>query len=198
MVKNKMNHLKEQKMKILISIFLKWLPLAVLSAGLCGLVYVAVQQSLRMNGNDPQIQIAEDTAAALSAGTNIEALMPAQNVDIAESLAPFMIIYDGSGKIKASNAKLHGVDPVIPAGVLDSARQNGENRVTWQPESGVRIAAVIAAYHDGYVLSGRSLRETEKREDQTQFLSGAALAAIWAATFVLIALLEIMGKRFMA
>jgi hypothetical protein len=44
--------------------FLRWLPLAVAITILAGLVYATVQQSLRQGANDPQIQLAEDTAAA--------------------------------------------------------------------------------------------------------------------------------------
>ena len=45
-------------MKTVFQIFKKWLPLAIATAGLCALVYLTVQQSLRMDANDPQIQMA--------------------------------------------------------------------------------------------------------------------------------------------
>ena len=182
-------------MKFFGRVFLKWLPFAVLAAGLCGLVYVAVQQSLRISGNDPQIQIAEDTASALAAGTNPNTFMTAQKVDLAKSLAPFIITFDDTGSAKTSSAQLNGQTPSVPQGVLDNARQNGENRVTWQPENGVRIAAVVAPYPGGFVLAGRSLLEIEKREDQAQFLSVVAMLAIWVATFVLLGLVEILQGR---
>jgi hypothetical protein len=34
-------------------------------------------------------------------------------------------------------------------GALDYARQNGQNRVTWQPEAGVRMATVVVPYNSG-------------------------------------------------
>ena len=45
-----------------------WLPLGLVTLILCGLVNLAVQQNYRMSANDPQIQIAEDVADAVSQG----------------------------------------------------------------------------------------------------------------------------------
>lgn len=39
--------------------------------------------------------------------------------------------------------------------------------MTWEPQSGVRIASVTVAAKDYYVLSGRSLTEVEKNESET-------------------------------
>jgi hypothetical protein len=73
-----------------------------------------------------------------------------------------MIVYDDQGEAVASSGALHGQIPSLPAGVLDYVRENSEDRVTWQPEAGVRIAAVIVRFEgveSGFVLAGRSLRE---------------------------------------
>lgn len=78
------------------SIFKAWLPIAVVIVALCALVYASVQQSLRQGANDPQIQMAEDVATVLPAG----------KVDLALSLAPFVIIYDSTQKVLASSAVL--------------------------------------------------------------------------------------------
>ena len=45
-------------MKKMRNILRHWFPLAVVATAFCGLVYVAVQQELRQNANDPQIQMA--------------------------------------------------------------------------------------------------------------------------------------------
>jgi hypothetical protein len=159
------------------SILRHWLPLAVVITALCGLVYLAVQQDLRQGANDPQIQIAEDAATALAGGAPVESVLPAGRVDVAESLAPFLVVFDGSGGPVASSGLLHGQTPALPAGVLDYVRTHGEDRITWQPEPGVRIAAVIVGYggaEGGFVLAGRSLREVEVREDQALMEAGAA------------------------
>ena len=81
----------------IMNIIRAWLPLAVLATAFCGLAYVTVQQALRQDANDPQIQMAEDTAAALDKGAGSDAVLPAQHVELASSLAPFVILYDASG-----------------------------------------------------------------------------------------------------
>jgi hypothetical protein len=182
-------------MQMLIAVFKKWLPLAIVTAGLCGLIYLTVQQSLRSYANDPQIQMAEDAASALDAGANADQLVPAQKVDIAASLAPFMMVFDDAGNILASSAMLHNENPALPAGVLDYTRQKGEDRVTWQPESSVRIATVIVKNDGGFVLAGRSLREIEKREDQILALCELGLAVLWIVTFIIIGIEEFIANK---
>jgi hypothetical protein len=182
-------------MQILLKIFKKWLPLAIATAGLCALVYLTVQQSLRMGANDPQIQLAEDAASNLNAGASVESVVPSTKVEIAESLAPYLIVYDTSGNILASSATLDGTVPAYPAGVLDYARQKGQDRVTWQPEVGVRMATVVVRYNNGFVMAGRSLTEVEQRESQVESLTGLAMLGIWAATLLVIGLGELVGRK---
>ena len=182
-------------MQIIFRIVKKWLPLAFLTAGLCALVYLTVQQSLRMGANDPQIQMAEDAASQLNTGAGVKSVLPSTKVEIAESLAPFMIVFDKSGNVLASSATLHGTVPAYPAGVLDYVRKNGQDRVTWQPEAGVRMATVVTPYQNGFVMTGRSLTEVEKRESQVESLSGLAMLGIWAMTLVIIVLGELVGRQ---
>lgn len=177
-------------MQRMIKIFQQWLPLAVITVALCGLVYLAVQQALRQAANDPQIQLAEDAATALAKGETIpDILAGARTVDIGQSLAPFVIFYDESGKPGISSGLLHGETPVPPPGVFDYTRANGQNRVTWQPESAVRIAAVlqhVGGAKPGFVLAGRSLREVEVRENQVLFAATLAMfITLLALLFVL-------------
>jgi hypothetical protein len=139
--------------------------------------------------------MAEDAANALNAGASVDAIVPAAKVELATSLAPFIIVFDDSGNLMASSTTLHGSVPLYPSGVLDYTRQNGEDRVTWQPENGVRMATVIVKYDKGFVLAGRSLREVEKRESQMEQLSRLALLAIWAATFIVVVLGELIGRK---
>ena len=144
-------------------ILARWIPLALTISCLCGLLYVTVQQVLRQSANDPQIQVAEDTAAALDNHQNI--VISNNKIDLTKSLSPFTMIFDKNGKMTSSEAELDGQIPVIPSGAFDYVAQNGEDRLTWQPEAGVRIAAVITKYNNGYVVVGRSLREVEKQEN---------------------------------
>lgn len=129
-----------------------------------GVVYVVAQQQLRSGANDPQIQLAEDTAASLNRGASTLVLSAAPKVDIAQSLAPFVIIFDNNKQVLTSTAQLDNSNPVLPPGVLTNTTATHQNRLTWQPRKGVRIAAVVEKSNDGYVLAGRSLREVEKRE----------------------------------
>ena len=181
-------------MQRILNIVRVWLPIAAVTVGLCGLVYLTVQQSLRQGLNDPQIQMAEDTAAALGQGQAAMNLLPSTQVDVTSSLAPFLIVYDDAGKVLVSSGVLHGQTPSVPTGVLEYTRTNGEDRVTWQPEAGVRIAAVVVHYdgtQSGFVLAGRNMREVEKREAQTEQLSFLAMAAILAVSLVLVVFGEI-------
>ena len=185
----KLNHFPV--MKILKDIFRQWLPIAAVTTALCGLVYVAVQQVLRHSANDPQIQMAEDAAQALARDGTIETVLPAAKIEIAQSLAPFLTIFNTAGEPLASSGVLHGEPLHLPPGVFNYVRQHGEERVTWQPERGVRMASVVVRFDGakpGYVLAGRSLREVEKREAQVGFQAGVAWLFIVGASLVLVAL----------
>jgi hypothetical protein len=153
--------------------------LAGIATGIALALYAIPQQVLRNGANDPQIQLATDTAARLEDGSAPSDAVPAGNVDMARSLAPFVIAYDDQERPLASQAKLNGGVPAPPAGVFDYVRQHGEERVSWQPilgkVRGVRVAAVIervGGAHQGFVLAGRSLREVEAREEEVREMAG--------------------------
>lgn len=176
-----------------------WLPLAAAFTMLVGLVYLAVQQSYRMGANDPQIQMAEDAASALAVADDFaqaaQSIVPEGKIDIAQSLAPYLIVFDANGKPLAANAVLHDQTPGLPAGVFDYTRQHGEDHISWQPEPGVRSAAIIVAVNggrSGFVMAGRSMREVEKRIEQfTVTISGIWLVAM-ALTLGLVVLFEVL------
>ncbi len=135
-----------------------WIPIGFVTTVLAGTIFVAVQQSTRQAAYEPQIQVAED-ASDLKLVSNTK-------VDISKSLNTFTIIFDGSGKVLATNAMLDGQTPQLPAGVLDYTKVHGEDRITWEPKEGVRIATVIEYFggaNSGFVLAGRNMREVEKR-----------------------------------
>jgi hypothetical protein len=174
-------------------IFKTWLPFAVVVTAFCALTYVAVQQALRQGLNDPQIQMAEDAAADLNGGETAQGLVaPKYQVNLATSLAPFLIVYDASGEPVAGSGVLDGQLPDYPKGALESAKQNGENRVTWQPNVDVRIASVVVPYENGFVVAGRNMREVEKRESQTETFAGATWLLTLIATFIVIAFGELV------
>lgn len=172
------------------NILRSFLPLAAVATILSLLIYTAVQQNYRQGANDPQIQIAEDTANLLTSGGSIQSITPSTQVDLSKSLATFIIVYDSNGKELVSSAILDNKTPVLPDGVLNDAKNKGELRFTWEPKAGVREATVVAYYSgktQGFILSGRSLKEVEVREDWLSkyvFLSwlGSLIASLFLIT----------------
>ena len=154
--------------------------LSVVITLLCGTIYIAVHQNYRQSANDPQVQISESVAGMLSRGEDLTSILPEQKADLNGSLATFIIVYDDSQNPTVSTAQLDGQTPELPKGVLDFAKENGQNRVTWQPKAGVRIAAVVTRYDKGYVLAGRSIREVESR---IKMLT-KQLASAWFVTII--------------
>lgn len=175
------------KLGKLIIVIKHWIPLGITITALCGLIYLAVQQDMRLSANDPQIQIVEDLAANLTKGETAQALIPVAEIDISRSLAPFIIIYDNEGRPVASSAVLKGRIPSLPPGVFTDSKQKGQLRFTWQPEPGIRSAAVITHFEGakpGFVLAARSLREVRKREDNLLKEVVAAWVITLAVTFL--------------
>jgi hypothetical protein len=165
------------------------LSIAVATTALCGLVFAAVQQSMRQSANHPQIQIAQDAADALARGDAPESVAPAAHIDIAKSLAPFIVVFNDRGDAIASSGQLHGQPLHLPGGVLDNVRLHGENRLTLQPEPAVRVASVIVPFsgpNPGFVLSGRSLREVESRTAQLRIFVFIAWVAALAVSLLIV------------
>ncbi len=164
-----------------------WLPFAVVISAFCLLAYATVQQALRQELNDPQIQMAEDTAYSLSNGATVDLVITGTKVEMSRSLAPFIDIYDLNGAPIAGSGLLNGQLPDFPTGALDTAKQKGDNRVTWQPNADVRIASVVVPYNNGFVMAGRNIREVEQRESQTEMFAGVTWILALIATFIVIA-----------
>jgi hypothetical protein len=165
-----------------------WLPIAAATTGLAGIVYVTGQQNLRLGNDDPQVALARRTAARLDTGAAPASVVPDQ-VDLATSLDPFVLVLDPDGRLLASSARLHGDSPSYPAGVFGTVRRRGEARVSWQPEPGVRDATVAVPWEGGYVVAGRSLELTEQHIDQLGLLVGAG----WLATLALVAVAALVA-----
>lgn len=176
-------------------VFLRWLPFAGLASALCLLIYVSAQQTGRQMANDPQIQIARETRTALAGGQPISALIPQTQTELATSLSPFITAVSDDGSVIASSARLHGQLRTVPEGVLKSVKANGEERVTWQPEPGVRMATIVVknpGSSGGFIVVGRSLLETESRIQQL----GSLLFLGWAATLIGVLILVTFSESF--
>ena len=146
---------------------------------------VTVQQMLRRGANQPQYQLAEVYVRQLTSGSEPDQIVPAGHIDLANSLAPFVIVYDDQVRPLASNGYLQESVPTPPPGVFDYARRHAINVLTWQPRPGVRIAAVVRRINGpnpGFVLTGRSLIMVEEQERLLWYMS----FGVW---FLILALL---------
>jgi hypothetical protein len=177
--------------KQVLNILKAWLPLAIVTTCLSGLIYLSVQQNIRISANDPQIQIAEDIAAQLTKGQDPRAFVPSTTTELSKSLATYIMLFDKDGKLVGSSVTLDGKNPVVPQGVFSQTQKSltGETRFTWQPKPGVRSAVVVDYYKGpvpGFVLIGRSIREIEIREKQQEYIVFLG----WAVT-MLVSLLAV-------
>lgn len=140
---------------------------AIIITGIMLCVYAAVQQTYRSSANDPQIQISRDLSYALSKGKSINKLLPADTIDLQQSLAVFTELFDDNGKPIQSTGLLNKQLPQPPQNVINYTKSHNENMITWQPQADVRMAMVfekVNAGNIGYVAAGRSLKEIEIRE----------------------------------
>lgn len=162
--------------------FRVWVPVAVAIVVGGGLVYGAVQQNYRSAANDPQVQVAEDIQSALVQGVaSPETIAPTPpTVDINASLSPFVVMFSATGTPLGASVALEGKLPTISQGILEHANGKTDYRFTWQPKSGLRIAAVVRKFdgkESAYILVGRSLREVQNRINQLAIMVGAFTAA---------------------
>ena len=154
-----------------------------IATGLGLALYAIPQHVLRSGLNDPQIQMAGDLAIILDRygvndGLRQGALLASglgTNIDMERSLSPFLMVFNDAGQLLGTNARLDGQAPIPPKGVFDYVRRHGEERVTWQPQRGVRIAAVVVRVkgpQPGFVLAGRNMREVEARISDVRMMAG--------------------------
>ena len=143
-----------------------------------------MQQALRSAANDPQMQLAQDSAAQLAQTQEPQGLSQVHGtISIGHTLAPFVVVYDASGKPVAGNGYLDGQLFHVPVGVLQAANNQAEHAVTLQPTDNLRLAAITVKAGNYYVLAARSLREVEKREAQSLQLTALG----WLGSMVVLA-----------
>lgn len=182
--------------------FVLWLPLALGLTGAFGMIAIAEQQNYRQNANDPQIQMAEDAAMLIvQSGAPASAVSrEAAPIDIATSLAPWIVVYDEHGLPLESSAVLNDAPPQLPLGLFNqnswldrktwTAPTGNETRVTWQPQADVREAVVLVHYTSekgsGFVAVGRNLREVEVRIEVLELMSLVGWLLTEIATFLFV------------
>ncbi|MDQ6692157.1 MAG: hypothetical protein M3Z13_05255 [Candidatus Dormibacteraeota bacterium] len=129
--------------------------------------------------------MAEDAAAQLRVG----AAGPGagQPVELNRSLAPWLMVYDRSGRQLASSAVLDGQPVSYVVDALRHVSPGKENHLTWAPRPSVRQATVVVGYDGGWVVAGRSLRLTEERTRTLLLISALAwLAAVIGSAVILL------------
>jgi hypothetical protein len=101
---------------------------------------------------------------------------------MAASPAAFVMVFDRRHHVLVSSGRLNGRTPVLPGGVLAWAARHGEDRITWEPQPGLREAAVIVPYGQprrGFVLAAQSLQTVSARQRTlTWSIAGCWLAVL--------------------
>jgi hypothetical protein len=104
----------------------------------------------------------------------------------------FAIFYDASGRALGGNATLHGALPQPPQGIFNVIRSQGEDKITWQPQPGIRLALFgLPMRYGGFVLSGKSLIPSEARTARLDSI----LRWMWAVAMLACAFLALSAKR---
>jgi branched-subunit amino acid ABC-type transport system permease component len=158
----------------------------IVASVLFGTVYVVAQQVDRLSANDAPLRLASQVAAELREGqTTTLDVQP--HVDLSRSLAPFVVVEDAQGSPTDGSGFLKGSLVSLPTGVLGSAARNGEDDVTWQPQSRLRFATVTLKVGNQFVTAGQSLMPSEDRVGTVQLLVGAgwlvSMLVLWGTWF---------------
>ena len=149
-------------MKTLKSILIFWVIIIFLVTFTCLLTYIVAQQLTRLGANDLPVKLATETSIKLEKGQSPDNSITGETVDISKSLETFVMIFDKDKNLIATSAMMGNVEPVYPKGVLNYVDRIREERVTWQPETGLRFATVVIKTGDNYTVAGRSLQEPER------------------------------------
>ncbi|UUL77404.1 hypothetical protein NG819_08035 [Pseudarthrobacter sp. Fe7] len=161
-----------------------WLAAASITTLVFGSVYVTLQQIGRHSAN---VAPAAAAAARLQQpGTDSTAGAP---LDLTPDSGVFLIVYGDTNSPLSTTVTVGGSTPVVPPGVLDTARALGSDTVTWQPEPGLRMAIVAKQSAGKVVVAGQSLAPFEAADRMTMVFLGAGwlasmlvlAAAYWAA-----------------
>ena len=143
------------------------LVLAAIFTLLGGTAALVISQMMRRGADQPQIDMVAWYAGEISAGQAPDKVIPPGYVDLESSLQPVIIFYDDQGRAGRGTGYLGQKLPALPSGVFDHVRQSGYEKLTWQPQRGVRLASVIkrvSGPHSGFVLAARSLRVVEEQK----------------------------------
>ncbi len=188
-----MKHIRRIHLSLL-SAFRAWIPLAVAITGIFIALYCTGQFILRSLANEEQVRISADVVRYLEGGGDPMALNSPMPTDIGTGLAPYIIFYSLDLRAMAGSGLLDNESPVLPRGVYEFTKKWGEHRLTWQPKPDVRHAVLMRHLDTptaGYLLVGKSLKETER----TICVLWSILSALWALTMLLSLLATAIIKK---
>jgi hypothetical protein len=149
-----------------------WIVLAIAISFVFGFIFIATHQTIRSEANATLVDTAQNIAGYLENDDTIDSqieqlsgqIEQSTKVNLANSDKVFVSIYDGEGKPNASTGNVKGTARELDKGVIDTAKKNGVNKISWAPESDVRVAIVVYPIKKGdkgYLVVGKSLKETE-------------------------------------
>ncbi len=140
------------------------------------------QQSARLGADDLPLTTAQTAQKLLESGEQPSDVVPSLKTDLGSDSSVFTIVTDSSQHVLASSATLNGQTPLPPSGVFDYTKAHSTDRVTWQPQSGVRVATRIVTYgtgdNAGFIITGQSLKQAEKRIETYGALAFTAWVAL--------------------
>jgi hypothetical protein len=182
-------------LKIAAKLFISWVIIMFLVTFTCSLVYLVAQQSLRLGANELPVQLVKDTAIKIQNGQSPELAVPAEKIDISKSLYTFVMVFNSNKELIATSGMMGSIKPAYPKGVLDNTAIKGENRVTWQPQVGLRYATVAKKFNGEYIVAGRSLQETESLIDIITRLVGLEWLACAVCSSIAFLVIYIVAKK---
>jgi hypothetical protein len=169
-----------------------WLAIAGAATLIIGTAYTMVQQSTRLSANDAPLAMAQTIKSSLENGASPNDVVPAQTINLRQNNNLFAIVTDDSQHVLAGSASLDGQNPLPPKGVFVYTKDHGSDHFTWQPAAKVRLATYVLSYTNasggGFIITGQSLDQFEKRVDTYTQLALAAWLATLAWTFLTIVL----------
>jgi hypothetical protein len=159
-----------------------WIAGAALITLAAGAAWLGFGVSLRSGGDQQPLRLATRAASRLEAGSRLASVLPPA-INMAASRAPFIMVFDRRHHVLVSSGRLSGRIPVLPGGVLAWAARHGEDRITWEPQPGLREAAVIEPYGQprlGFVLAAQSLQTISARQRTLTW----SIACCWLAALM--------------
>ncbi len=168
--------------------FRLWLAIVGTATILLITAYTMVQQETRLQADDAPLAIAQIAKHQLESGADPSKVIPIVKTDLASDNTVFVTVASNSEKLLASSAVLDGGATLPPTGTFDYTRSHGSDHFTWQPRAGVRLATSMLKYDNGFVVTGQSLGQFERRVNEYTIMMVVAWLAVlaWTSAVILV------------